>query len=140
MKKFLILITVLLSMNAFAAIEEDIEYYNSGELKCKETIVTDNSVYKQLLCFYKTGKLKLKAEYKDGEQHGFYIEYLEDGSVEYEVTSVNGKFKFSYYYGTNIIIYKQIRADGLCEEHYIYKPSYKTERYYLGLANDKHCS
>ncbi|WP_242083243.1 energy transducer TonB [Aestuariivivens sediminis] len=66
-------------------------YYNSGNVLSVQLL--ENGPYKE---FYESGKLKIKANYRDRELFGIWTSYFETGEKDWEVEYFNG-YKQGFY-------------------------------------------
>ena len=57
-------------------------YYETGQLREKETYNKDGKLEGEYLLYYRNGQLKEKENFQDGKFEGEYVSYYKNGQVQ----------------------------------------------------------
>ena len=79
MKKLLLTIILLIPFFILGQTTEDVQYYESGEVKSKVKLL-DGKRQGEYIEFYVSGEVESKANYVDDKVQGEFIAYYESGA------------------------------------------------------------
>jgi antitoxin component YwqK of YwqJK toxin-antitoxin module len=69
-----------------------VTYFDDGTIQQEGSIdLRTNNFVGEVKKYHPNGKLFVTTNFKDGEQHGLFTQYFENGGVEYKIKYENGE-------------------------------------------------